>query len=228
MDPTCYTSSFYEQQIKKKLIERGDTRYSPQQNLLRIFKFVDLQNSGRADLNCFTKAMAKLGVIFNNGEEVNSLFQTYDNDKNGYVQYDQLCTYLFQKKEEKVMSRQVQAEQQQAQHQQNMARGGQHLIGHALATCINKIKKEIFRKKMGINLINMEIMLYDFDPKRNQIKNDKVTVSQNEVIQAAKNLGLGLNVFDLQHVFEHLDASDRGFVFVHDLMTLLKSRFNAD
>lgn len=81
---------------------------------------------------------------------------------------------------------------------------------------------------MGLNLINLELMLKDFDPKMNKIDVNKQSVSQNEVIQAAKSLGLGLNVFDLQKVFEHLDQEDRGFVFVNDLMTVLKSRFSRE
>ena len=62
--------SFYETQIKRKIREKGDQRISEKANLIKIFKFFDLNNSGSSDLRQFTKTLAKVGLVFSNDEEV--------------------------------------------------------------------------------------------------------------------------------------------------------------
>ena len=230
--------SFYEKQIKRKIREKGDQRISEKAHLLKIFKFFDLNNSGTADLRSFTKSLAKVGLVFSTEEEILELFKTYDTNNTNSINYKDFVDYLYQKPNnddnQSTVSRRQELETQSNIQQrrdfdnQSLHSYTSHINIQKVPDLCNKLKKEIFRKKLGLNLIYLGLCLKQFNLNTKKINEKKEFVSQNEFIAACKRLALNVNVYDVQKIFEHLDQGmEIGYVEINELMDLFKASFNS-
>jgi Ca2+-binding EF-hand superfamily protein len=77
---------------------------SEDQVLLKYFKYFDMENSGRATLREFIKTMDKVGVVLGKVHDIETIFNYYDNESLGSLDYKKFISELFSKlkrKEEK-------------------------------------------------------------------------------------------------------------------------------
>ena len=68
---------------------------SEESQLLKYFKYFDLNNSGTVTVNEFQKVLDKLGVWLGNPKDLNNLFQHYDRDGNGELNYAEFTGILY-------------------------------------------------------------------------------------------------------------------------------------
>jgi hypothetical protein len=80
---------------------------SEDQVLIKYFKYFDLENSGRATLREFIKTMDKVGVVLGKVHDIETIFNYYDNENLGSLDYKKFISELFsrlKRKEERIDS----------------------------------------------------------------------------------------------------------------------------
>jgi Ca2+-binding EF-hand superfamily protein len=78
---------------------------SEDQVLIKYFKYFDLENSGRATLREFIKTMDKVGVVLGKVHDIETIFNYYDKENLGSLDYKKFISELFsrlKRKEERI------------------------------------------------------------------------------------------------------------------------------
>ena len=71
---------------------------SEDQILIKYFKYFDLENSGKACLRDFIKAVEKIGLVLMKVNEIQDVFNYYDTDRSGFIDYKKFSYQLFNRK----------------------------------------------------------------------------------------------------------------------------------
>lgn len=77
------------EKIRQKTLEKEDEG----KTIRRTFKYFDIYEKGVVDLNQFSQALSKFGCVFSEAERA-ALFQKYDKDKSGKINYDEFCNMV--------------------------------------------------------------------------------------------------------------------------------------
>ena len=85
----------FEYEIKRKLSERGRSTASEFRILMNGFKFYDYNNSGKLNQIEFVKGILRTGLSGFNESDIRSLFNIYDKNNTGYIDYRNFCNYLY-------------------------------------------------------------------------------------------------------------------------------------
>lgn len=80
--------------MKKKLNLKAGSRTSEETVLLKAFKFFDLTNSGKCFKKDFLKVVNKIGIYMKE-DQLSELFEIYDTDQNGYLDYKEFVGILY-------------------------------------------------------------------------------------------------------------------------------------
>ena len=87
----------FEYEIKRKLSERGRSPAGEFRILMNGFKFYDYTNSGKLNQIEFVKGILRTGLSGFNESDIRSLFNIYDKNNTGYIDYRNFCNYLYGK-----------------------------------------------------------------------------------------------------------------------------------
>jgi Ca2+-binding EF-hand superfamily protein len=71
------------------------------QILTRYFKYFDLEGTGMASLRDFIKTIEKIGVVMGKIHDVSEVFNHYDSDANGSIDYKKFAVTLFSQEEKR-------------------------------------------------------------------------------------------------------------------------------
>jgi Ca2+-binding EF-hand superfamily protein len=85
----------FEAELKVKLAQKSTSQVSEENVLLRSFKYFDLDNSESVDFNEFTKAIEKVGVVVLDPAKLQELFNIYDEDRSGALNYKEFVGGIF-------------------------------------------------------------------------------------------------------------------------------------
>ncbi len=85
----------FEKSIKQKLSQKCTATQSEETVLNRCFKYFDIDNNGTVSLDEWYKAIEKIGVIVPTLEDLKSLYEYYDTDKSGELDYKEFADALF-------------------------------------------------------------------------------------------------------------------------------------
>lgn len=87
--------SNFEKELKKGLSMKTPSGSSEEKQLLATFKYNDLQNKGRATFNDFLKILNKYSVHSYNPNELQAIFNHYDEFGEGTILYKEFIQSLF-------------------------------------------------------------------------------------------------------------------------------------
>lgn len=96
----------FEKILKQKLSQKSTVHTSEETLLIRYFKYFDLNNSGAVSKSEWLRAVEKMGIVMDETSELESLFDSYDLDQSGSLDYKEFSSSLFG--EESRISRQMQ------------------------------------------------------------------------------------------------------------------------
>jgi Ca2+-binding EF-hand superfamily protein len=71
-----------------------------EQILIRYFKYFDLENNGFASLRDFIKTIEKIGVVLGKIHDVTDVFNYYDKETTGSIDYKKFSNLLFSQEEQ--------------------------------------------------------------------------------------------------------------------------------
>ena len=84
----------FEKALKDKLIQKSNAKSSEEATLMKMFKFFDVNGLGRVDFQTFSKVCDKMGMYYPD-EQLQPLFNSYDKDRSGEVDYQEFALALF-------------------------------------------------------------------------------------------------------------------------------------
>lgn len=87
--------NIFEYEIKRKLAERSRSTTDEFRKLMNGFKFYDYTNSGKVNQTEFVKGILRTGLSGFNESDIRSIFDNYDVNKTGYIDYKNFCNYLY-------------------------------------------------------------------------------------------------------------------------------------
>ena len=85
----------FEYEIKRKLSERARSSTDEFRILMNGFKFYDYTYSGKVNKTEFVKGILRTGLSGFNESDIRSIFNSYDINKTGYIDYKNFCNYLY-------------------------------------------------------------------------------------------------------------------------------------
>lgn len=90
----------FEAELKNKLALKSSGKQSEEALIVKAFKYFDLDNSGACSPDEFIKAIAKLGVSGFDNKQLIEIFNFYDSNKNGELDYKEFAASLYNEDEE--------------------------------------------------------------------------------------------------------------------------------
>ena len=81
--------------LKNKLNEKSYGSITEETVLVKSFKYFDLDNTGKSDLECFLKTINKIGVTSFEEDEIVEIFHIYDTENIGEIDYKEFASELF-------------------------------------------------------------------------------------------------------------------------------------
>ena len=85
----------FEKELKNKLLMKTVGNQSEEIVLLKAFKYFDLSNTNLSDKQTFVKAVMKIGITGFTEKNISSLFDQYDTEKVGKINYKDFIGILF-------------------------------------------------------------------------------------------------------------------------------------
>jgi len=85
----------FERELKNKLSEKTKGAQSEQQVLMKAFKYFDLNDNGSVEPDEFAKAIEKIGIQIPTQKDLNMLFNIYDADGSGALDYKEFSSAVF-------------------------------------------------------------------------------------------------------------------------------------
>jgi len=92
---TCYFRRSFEKTLKQKLSQKSNGQQSEEAVLLKAFKYFDLNNNGTVEPDEFAKAVEKIGIMIPTKQDLDSLYNIYDTDKSGVLEYREFASEIF-------------------------------------------------------------------------------------------------------------------------------------
>jgi hypothetical protein len=83
--------------LKNKLAEKTRGAQSEESVLKKAFKYFDLNDNGSVEPDEFAKAIEKIGIQIPTRQDLNTLFNIYDADGSGALDYQEFSAVLFNK-----------------------------------------------------------------------------------------------------------------------------------
>ena len=85
----------FEYEIKRKISERARSPADEFRILMSGFKFYDYTSSGKVNQTEFVKGVLRTGLSGFNESDIRALFNSYDVNNTGYIDYKNFCNYLY-------------------------------------------------------------------------------------------------------------------------------------
>lgn len=94
----------FEKALKAKLSQKCTTNSSEEIVLFKAFKYFDTDNDEEISLQEWYKAIEKIGVILPSLDDLKALYNYYDTNKDGSLDYKEFSERLFRPHEEQYLN----------------------------------------------------------------------------------------------------------------------------
>lgn len=91
--------------LKNKLLQKSNIMQSEEAVLMRSSKHFDYDNDGKLTMGEWFKSIEKIGVVVPSVEDLKRLFQIYDSDHDGMIDYKEFANSIFRPNAEKPVSK---------------------------------------------------------------------------------------------------------------------------
>ena len=222
--------------LKNKLNEKSYGSVTEETVLVRAFKYFDLDNTGKSDLECFLKTINKIGVTSFEEDEIVEMFHIYDTENTGEIDYKEFASELFankslskkQKKNEKESEapRAVQTEEEediQEPVNNNQVQGSSskkdYLSDNSVENILNVIREKLNKRGVqGICSLSRNFRIVD--------ENNTQTIDFNEFQKACKTFNFGLDENQMRIAFVAFDRDNTGEIDYDEFIRSVRGEMN--
>ena len=196
----------FEKELRNKLALKSSGKTSEEALIIKAFKYFDLDNSGECSKDEFLKAIAKLGVTGFPNKQLLEIFETYDTNKNGELDYKEFASCLYGEEDEDEEDNSNKNEKNN-----NNTKGKNEDIGiseEAQAKLKNSKVMDKFRtvilKRGGTGILGLARQFKIFDD------NNSKTLDLTEVTKAIRDFQVDLSPNEIKILFNILDEQGSG------------------
>ncbi|OMJ86586.1 hypothetical protein SteCoe_11872 [Stentor coeruleus] len=201
----------FEKTLKEKLQQKSTIHTSEETLLMKYFKYFDLDNSNTVSKSEWARAIEKIGVVVESTSDLEEIFDGYDKDKSGYLDYKEFAASIFG--DESRAARQLQVKPTACLAHQTRAE-----------EIIEYIRCKVFHRGVS-GLIGLARCYYAQDPGKSQL------ISINEFVKGFKDYRITLPDSDADFIFKYIDEQNTGKINYKDFIKYLEgpmSSFRVD
>lgn len=201
----------FEKELKNKLALKSSGKQSEEALIIKAFKYFDLDNSGECSKDEFIKAIAKLGVTGFSNKQLLEIFDTYDQNKNGELDYKEFAGCLFDEDEDE------EADNNDGHHEEVSEEARQKLHNSKI---MDKFRSVIL-KRGGNGILGLARQFKIFDD------NNSKTLDLAELTKAIKDFQVDLSPSEIKILFNILDTDGCGEVQYDEFLREIRGNMNA-
>ena len=221
-------------ELKNKLNQKAYGNTTEETVLVKNFKYFDLDNTGKSDLDSFLKTINKIGVTSFNEEEIKQMFYIYDTEKTGEIDYKELASQLFSNKslskkqsksENENSSKKMNENTKNLNEQPNLkevqgnARKNEFLKENSVEGILNIIREKLCQRGVqGICSIARNFRIVD--------ENNTQTIDFNEFKKACKTFNFGLDDNQMRIAFVAFDRDNTGEIDYDEFIRSIRGEMN--
>jgi len=167
--------------------------------MLKAFKFFDINDSGDLSPEEFAKAIEKIGIMIPTRQDLDTLFNIYDDDRSGVITYREFSSNLF-----------------------GYAVGGSTPGKAGVASgdvLVDRLRKKLAsRGARGIIGLARQFKIMD--------DNHSMSLDKYEFSKGMGDFGLGFSEGEIQTVFNYFDANKNGLLEYDEFLRAIRGPMN--
>ena len=210
-------------ELKNKLSQKSYGSTIEEVVLLRAFKYFDLQNTGLCSKDIFTKTMLKIGITSLSDLEISELFEQFNPNKDGLLDYKEFVSKLYSNKS--ISSKKKNPEKQIASNipvskdiQKNLSKK-EFLNQTPVEKILNKIRETLASK--GIKEV-CSIARYF----RIVDENNTQTIDYKEFKKCCEQFNLNLTEDEVKTAFISFDRDNTGEIDYDEFLRTIRGDMN--
>lgn len=198
----------FEREVRNKLSLKSDGKQSEETILVKAFKYFDLDNSGECDRDEWIKALSKIGITGFNDQKLLDLFELYDENKSGGVDYREFVKAIFHDDEEEEQPKNKSAK-----------KGDTDDSALSNSKVMEKFRERILeRGGKGILGLARQFKIFDDD--------NTGSLNFYELQKAIKDFRVDLSTNEIKILFNLLDTDQSGEVVYDEFLREIRGDMN--
>ena len=221
--------------LKNKLNQKAYGNTTEETVLVKAFKYFDLDNTGKSDVECFLKTINKIGVTSFEDDEIKEMFYIYDPENTGEIDYKEFASELFANKSlskkqkktetEKSLSKAEEPHTQKDNEQPNYkeiqgsSTKKDYLNENSVEGVLNIIREKLTQRGVqGICSLARNFRIVD--------ENNTQTIDFNEFKKACKTFNFGLDDNQMRIAFVAFDRDNTGEIDYDEFIRSIRGEMN--
>jgi Ca2+-binding EF-hand superfamily protein len=199
----------FEKELKSKLAQKTAGRLTEEGVLMKNFKYFDLDSTNTVGFPEFIKACEKIGIHTFTKDQFKALFDFYDVDQDGKVDYKEFASIVFGNSSPQT-------------RQMSPQKGGKQWTGDTddMAKTIEKLKNKLAaRGPGGILGLGIQFRIADKDKNRQ--------LDPNEFLYGMRDFGTGFTDDEIKKMFGYFDKDGDGSVDFDEFIFTIRGQLNA-
>ena len=184
----------YISELKEKIELKLIPNKTEEQILCQFFRFYDLESLGLCNFQNFIKTNERLGLVFKRTNEIEKIFNYFDSDNDGYINYKKFANDIFKN--------------------QNF---NQNKKNENLNNFISILNKKLIENGGNLALIKLikSFQIIDY--------NDSKRLSIDDFLKVLNECHLGLNSFEMQFLFQEYNLFSNGIILYYKIIESILS-----
>lgn len=192
-----------------------------QQILYQNFKFFDLEGAGFCNLKDFIRTNEKIGVVLSHMQDFQDIFNYFDTDHSGVINYKQFCKIIFNLKDQNFQQNQIidQPPQNFSYQEKRQESPTNWDKKKKAGPFFDKLVNILLQKGGARALISLckEFKLLDFNGSNRLTIDDFIKIiSENKI---------NLSISDIQLLFHLYELNNNGLFYYDEMFKDLKNLF---
>ena len=222
--------------LKNKLNQKAYGNITEETVLVKAFKYFDLDNTGKSDVECFLKTINKIGVTSFDDDEIKEMFYLYDTENTGEIDYKELASDLFSNKSLTKKPKKFENEKPQPQVEeepenvkdneqpnykeiQGSSTKKDYLNDNSVEGILNIIREKLSQRGVqGICSIARNFRIVD--------ENNTQTIDFNEFKKACRTFNFGLDDNQMRIAFVAFDRDNTGEIDYDEFIRSIRGEMN--
>jgi Ca2+-binding EF-hand superfamily protein len=202
----------FEKEIRNKLALKSNGKQSEEAILIKSFKYFDLNNSGECEKDEWVKSLNKIGITGFNEQKLLSLFDGYDKNNSGGLDYKEFVTAVYNLDDEE--------EEQSTPKKQNSKKqesGDNEPLKNSKV--MDKFREKILsRGGKGILGLARQFKIFD--------DNHSMTLDLPELTKAIRDFRVDLSPNEIKVLFNLIDVDQSGEVSYDEFLREIRGDMN--
>ena len=210
-------------ELKYKISLKMIPNKTEDQILYQNFKFFDLEGNGFCNLRDFMRTMEKVGVVMNKVTDLQDIFNYFDEEQSGVIDYKTFCKEIFQMEIQRPKTSSYKNQNNNNRDRDNYSYTPSNLDNQkknvAKKSFFDKLIRLLDESGKGYSLIQLhkQFKLSDFN------NTNKLTI--DDFIKIISDARINLSISEIQNLFHCYEINNNGIFFYEEMFNDLKNAF---